>query len=231
MKEVRPNLNSYGFRLPACVFHLVFQGLLAFVLTFSVLCIAAGTAQAKTDDEIQAAPDNRDAASAAKGLISRDALTRQRSAEQLAQIADPDWQRLVEGYRLQEGDSRVKLALDWALYRMGKTETLYSIVRALDSSRNAQAQRYLTTLVDPQPLHIFLDNANDKVRIRLFEVFARNGNAETVERLKPYAASLLPKVAAAAEASIREINNRLAQVPNDAPTRPRRVGNVDEIQP
>src|SRR3954453_23513558 len=61
----------------------------------------------------------------AKQLCSSDPLLRQRSAEPLARLAAPDQLKLVEGYQLQDKNKEVRLALDWALYRMGKAEALY----------------------------------------------------------------------------------------------------------
>lgn len=207
----------------------VVSGLFALVLVCALVCAAAVSARAQSDDEEgYGKHDSTAAADAAKQLISRDAITRQGAAEKLADLAASDWRHLVEGYRLQEKNSRVKLALDWALYRMGKTETLYEVVRALDSSRYPQAQGYLSKLDNPEPLYVFLETANTKSKIRLLEVLARIGDAKTVEHIEPYTNALDPQVAHAAEVSRREINARLAQAPPDAPTRPRRVGNAQE---
>ena len=203
-------------------------GLCCLLLSAFCLLFFAANVRAQSDDEGYGKPDSTAAADASKRLFNRDPLVRQRAAEELADLAATDWQHLVEGYRLQEKDSRVKLALDWALYRMGKTDTLYAVVRALDSSRNAQAQSYLVKLDSPEPLYIFLEGANTKVKVRLLEALARLGDAATVERIKPYTTSLDPQVARAAQISTREINARLAQAPPDAPTRPRRVGDKEE---
>ena|SRR5918911_1505704 len=203
--------------------------LTAHCLLLTVFFVSATSVRAQTDDdEGYNKPDSTAAADAAKRLINRDPLVRQRAAEELADLSATAWRRLVEGYRLQESDARVKLALDWALYRMGKTETLYAVVRALDSSRHAQAQSYLSKLDSPEPLYIFLDGANTKTKVRLLEALARTGDAATVERIQPYTTALDPQVARAAKASISEIDARLAQAPPDAPTRPRRVGNEPE---
>ena len=203
-------------------------------LLLSALCLlffasAATTVRAQSDDdEGYGKHDSTAAADAAKRLFNRDPLVRQRAAEEMAELAAADWRHLVEGYRLQEKDSRVRLALDWALYRMGKTETLYEVVRALDSSRHAQAQSYLSKLDSPEPLYIFLKGANTKTTIRLLEVFAQTGDAKTLERIESYTTALDPQVARAAQVSARQINARLAQTPPDAPTRPRRVGSGQE---
>lgn len=203
------------------------------ILAAAVLCLSTAPAQAQSeDDEGFAAPDSTAAADAAKRLINRDPLVRQRAAEELARLAATDWRHLVDGYRQQEKDSRVKLALDWALYRMGKTETLYEIVRALDSStRYTQAQTYLSQLDSPEPLYIFLEPAKEKVKVRLLEALARTGDAETIERIKPYANALDYQIASAAKSSIREIEARLSQSPPDAPSRPRRVADAPETSP
>jgi hypothetical protein len=204
--------------------------LTAHCLLLTVFLVGATSVRAQSDDdEGFNKPDSSTAAAdAAKRLVSRDPLVRQRAAEELADLSAADWRRLVEGYRLQESDARVKLALDWALYRMGKTETLYAVVGALDSSRHAQAQSYLSKMESPEPLYIFLESGNTKAKVRLLEVLARTGDAGTVERIRPYTTALDPQVARAARASISEINARLAQAPPDAPTRPRRVGNESE---
>jgi HEAT repeat protein len=167
----------------------------------------------------------------ARKLSSLDPLERQRAAEELARLAAVDQLKLVEGYRLQEKNARVRLALDWALYRMGKSGTLYNIVRDLDSSRRNQADAYLGQLDSPDQLYIFLDRVNTKTRARLLEVLARLGDAETLDHLKPYLESYEPQVADAARFAQREINLRLTHTPPDAATRPRQTGIAPETSP
>src|SRR5215211_5570607 len=88
----------------------------------------------------------------AKQLGSTDPLLRQRSAEALAKLAAADQRKLVEGYQLQEKNKEVLLALNWALYRMGKAEALYRVVDDLDSGRQQQAAVYLSELESPDVL-------------------------------------------------------------------------------
>src|SRR5689334_19336955 len=97
-----------------------------------------------------------DPAEFAKGLGSTDAMVRQRSAEALAKLAATDQLKLVEGYQLQEKNKEVRLALDWALYRMGRAEALYRVVNDLDSGRQDQAVGYLSELESPDVLYPFL---------------------------------------------------------------------------
>src|SRR6478672_798584 len=102
----------------------------------------------------------------AKQLSSPDANVRRRSAEALARLAATDQRKLVEGYQLQEKNKEVHLALDWALYRMG---------RALDSGRQDQAVGYLAELESPDLLYPFLKKESNPPRVNagLLKALAR----------------------------------------------------------
>jgi hypothetical protein len=168
-------------------------------------------------------------AAAAKQLGSSDAVVRQRAAEELAAIGATNQRRMLEGYRLQEKNARVRLALDWALYRVGKTSTLFEIVRALDSPRAAQARAYLSTLDTPEPLYLFLERANGLTQLGLIKVLAKVGDAATRDRLTPYAESPDPEISTAARNAAQEIEQRLGQrPPADTTTRPRQVGTGED---
>lgn len=199
-------------------------------LGLGILLIVACAAVAHAQTDVDTANVEDPAAVAAKQLASRDPLVRQRAAEELARLEATDQRRLVEGYRLQEKNARVKLALDWALYRMGKNESLFTVVRALDSSRLDQANSYLKTLENPEPLYFFLEHMNGNTQVKLLEVLARIGDAATLDKIKPYAESFDPKIAEAAQRAAREIEGRLGQTPTEKSTRPRQVG-VGETSP
>ena len=162
----------------------------------------------------------------AKQLGSTDPLVRQRSAEALARLAATDQRKLVEGYQLQEKNKEVRVALDWALYRMGRTEALYRIVDELDSGRQDQAIGYLTEVESPDVLYPFLKRATNAPRINagLLKALARIGDAQTLELIKPFRDSHQPHVAEAAEIAHDEIEKRLGEpaVPA-ARARPRTV--------
>jgi HEAT repeat protein len=161
----------------------------------------------------------------AKQLNSPDALVRQRSAEALARLAATDQRKLVEGYRLQEKNKDVRLALDWALYRMGRSEALYRIVDELDSGRQAQAVGYLSELESPDLLYPFLKRASNVPRINagLLKALARIGDAQTLDLIKPFRESHQPYVAEAAEIAHDEIEKRLGESAPDVRARPRTV--------
>jgi hypothetical protein len=188
---------------------------------------------ATNDANVAAIAPRDEAAELISQLGNRDPLVRQHSAEELARRVDVDKLKLVEGYRLQEKNARVKAALDWALYHMGRNESLFALVRALDSPQGEQVAGYLAQLESPQPLHIFLGRTKRVAQVRLLEVLAEIGNAETLERIKPALESFEPTIAVAAEHATEQINNRLAQEPaqTEQATRPRQVGQSEKETP
>jgi hypothetical protein len=166
-----------------------------------------------------------DPAEFAKQLGSTDAHVRQRSAEALARLAATSQRKLVEGYQLQEKNKEVRLALDWALYRMGRAEALYRIVDELDSGRQNQAVGYLAELESPDVLYPFLKRSNNAPRINagLLKALARVGDAQTLDLIKPFRESHQPYVAEAAEVAHDEIEKRLGEPAPTTRARPRTV--------
>lgn len=197
-------------------------------LTFLlVLFVAAGgvNAQQSAIDDVDARSDPKDFA---KQLGSTDPLVRQRSAEALARLAANDQRKLVEGYQLQEKNKEVRLALEWALYRMGRSEMLFRIVDELDSGRQEQAIGYLSELESPDELYPFLKRTNNAPRINagLLKALARIGDAQTLELIKPFRESHQPYVAEAAEIAHDEIEKRLGEPTPTTRARPRTVEKV-----
>jgi HEAT repeat protein len=195
-------------------------------LLLLLVVLASGTfVSAVGQSPIDGIDARTNAADLAKQLGSPDPLVRRRSAEGLAQLAATDQRKLVEGYQLQEKNKEVRLALDWALYRMGHSEALFRVVRELDSGRQEQAIGYLSTLESPDFLYPFLKKQNNAARITagLLKALGRIGNAETLELLKPYQESLQPFVAESAEMASDEIEKRLGQETSTTRSRPRTV--------
>lgn len=174
-----------------------------------------------------------DSAELAGQLGHVDPLVRQRAAEALARLAAGDQKKVVEGYQLQEKNKEVRLALDWALHRMGKAETLFRIVRELNSSRHDQAVGYLKQLDTANLLYPFLkQNRNSpKVTVGLLEVLAQLGDGETLELITPFRDSFTPGVAEAAEVAIEQIEARIGQTEPAKPSRPRTVGTAEQPSP
>lgn len=160
-----------------------------------------------------------------KQLGSTDPNVRRRSAEALARLAATDQRKLVEGYHFQESNKEVRLALDWALYRMGHEEALYRIVKDLDSGRQDQAIGYLAELDSPDLLYPFLKKTNNPPRITagLLKALARIGDAQSLDLIKPFRESHQPYVAEAAERAHDEIEKRLGEPAAATRARPRTV--------
>ena len=189
---------------------------------FSLLVMVSANGQQMPVDGVDA---RSDPAEFAKQLGSTDAHVRQRSAEALARLAATSQRKLVEGYQLQEKNKDVRLALDWALYRMGRAEALYRIVDELDSGRQNQAVGYLAELESPDVLYPFLKRSNNAPRINagLLKALARIGDAQTLDLIKPFLESHQPYVAEAAETAHDEIEKRLGEPAPTTRARPRTV--------
>ena len=193
-----------------------------------VICILAGVSLGQ--QPIDGVDARSNSAEFAKQLGSTDPLLRQRSAEALARLAAVEHRKLVEGYQLQEKNKDVRLALNWALYRMGRSDALYSIVHDLDSGRQEQAIGYLSELESPNLLYPFLKKTTNPPRVRagVLKALARIGDATTLELVKPFRDSTEPYVAEAAEIAHDEIEKRLNEPPSPTRVRPRTVGSTGD---
>lgn len=180
---------------------------------FILSLLITTTIHAQQQSPIDGVDARSNPAEFAKQLSSSDPLLRQRSAEALARLAATDQRKLVEGYQLQEKNKEVRLALDWALYRMGKAEALYPIVDDLNSGRQEQAIGYLSELESPELLYPFLKRTSNAPRINagLLKALAHIGDAQTLDLIKPFRESPQPYVAEAAEIAHDEIEKRLAE--------------------
>lgn len=199
------------------------------IASLFVICLLAGASLGQ--QPIDGVDARSNSAEFAKQLGSTDPLRRQRSAEALARLAATEHRKLIEGYQLQEKNKEVRLALDWALYRMGRSEALYRVVKDLDSGRQEQAVGYLAELESPNLLYPFLKRQTNASRVNagLLKALARIGDAQTLELVKPFRDSLQPYVAEAAEIAHDEIEKRLGETATQ-PTRvrPRTVGTAGD---
>ena len=198
-----------------------------FVLPLVLLLLMFGTAcEIRAQSPVDGIDARANTAELAAQLGNADPLVRQRSAEALARLAAVDQKKLVEGYQLQEKNKEVRVALDWALYRMGKAEALFRVVHELDSSRQQQVIGYLGQLESPDLLYPFLKKERNPAKLTagLLKALGSIGNAETLEVIKPYRESLQPYVAEAAEIAGDEIEKRLGREVPTTRSRPRTVG-------
>jgi HEAT repeat protein len=185
------------------------------IITLAIVFISsvATVVSAQTQTRIEGIDARTNTAELAKQLSNADPNVRQRSAEALARLAAADQTKLVEGYYLEEKNKEVRLAMDWALYRFGKSQSLFRIVHDLDSGRQEQAIGYLSQLESPDVLYPFLKKSNNasRVNVGLLKALTLIGNAQTIEVIKPYLESVQPYVAEAAENATDEINKRLGE--------------------
>ena len=202
-----------------------------FLLTLVIAVPTVALAQSSGDDEL--ADPREVSARWARQLGHSDPLVRQEAAEALARLAAPDQKKLVQGYQLQEKNKNVRLALDWALYRMGKSDALFQIVRELDSGRHDQAVGYLAKLDTPLLLHSYLKDEDrpPRITVGLLEALALLGDQESLALVTPFRDSFAPGVAPAAENAIEKIEARLAQTEPTKPSRPRTVGSTADPTP
>jgi HEAT repeat protein len=198
---------------------------LVFLVSLVLSTLALGSATYAQTVDIDGVDARSNPAEFAKQLSSLDANVRRRSAEALARLAATDQLKLVEGYQLQEKNKEVRLALDWALYRMGRTEALYRVVHELDSGRQDQAIGYLSDLESPDLLYPFLKKTNNPPRVNqgLLKALAPLGDAQTLDLIKPFRESHQPYVAEAAEIAHDEIEKRLGEPASATRARPRTV--------
>jgi HEAT repeat protein len=196
-----------------------------FFLLLCVVLFVASAVHAQTTVPADGVDARSNPADFSKQLGSTDANVRRRSAEALARLAATDQRKLVEGYQLQESNKEVRLALDWALYRMGHEDALYRIVKDLDSGRQDQAIGYLAELDSPDLLYPFLKKQNNPPRINagLLKALARIGDAQSLDLIKPFRESHQPYVAEAAESAHDEIEKRLGEPASATRARPRTV--------
>jgi len=201
------------------------------LLVLMMLVPVVGFAQSSADDDM--ADPRATSARWARQLGHYDPLVRQEAAEALARLAAVEQKKLVEGYRLQEKNKNVRLALDWALYRMGKSDSLFQIVRELDSGRHEQAVSYLAKVESPSLLHSYLkeEDRPPRITVGLLEALAELGDQESLALVTPFRDSYAPGVAAAAESAIEKIEARLAQTEPAKPIRPRTVSTTTNPTP
>ncbi len=221
------NLSGREGRLAPARFGVI-QRILLRALLMLLVSVGVNGATLAQDSE-----SRRANSAIARQLSSPDQPVRRRAAEELARLAAVDQKKLLEGYYLQEKDRGVRLALDWALYRVGKADALYRLVRELDTSRHDQAVGYLRQLDSPALIYPLLKEQGQPARITvgLLEALADLGDGDTLVVIAPFRESFALGVAAAAENSYDTIEARIAQTEPTKPSRPRTVSKTESTSP
>lgn len=115
--------------------------------------------------------------------------------------------------RLAEKDGTVRMAQDFALYRMGRKEHLQELVRALGSRRtNAQARDYLLDLHPNEvpDLYAYSNSPDANILEALAEILGLVGDATALPTLRELVRDTRGQVSAFAGQAIRRIDARTA---------------------
>lgn len=166
-----------------------------------------------------------------ENMTDRDADRRRYAMEGLARIGDPRYNDQISRILLTEKHNDVKLAEQWALYKMGDRASIQFVVRKLDTDQSDQARSYLIEANDPADLYPYVRTSNSEVRRRVIEILGRIGNQETIKELEPIARTSGAETANTATVAIKQIEWRMSGRPRatdsvlQKETRPRRAAN------
>jgi HEAT repeat protein len=158
----------------------------------------------------------------------KDPERRRYAVEGLARIGDPRYMDQFSRLVLTEEDADTKLALHWAIYKLGSRPDIQYVVRKLDTGQAEQAREYLLEVNSPDDLLPYIKASNKKVRREVIDILGQIGDRETINDLEPIAQSSGAETADAATLAIKRIEWRISGKPqvDDDPlrrgTRPRR---------
>jgi HEAT repeat protein len=175
--------------------------------------------------------DDRAEQTFVENMTDNDADRRQYAFEGLARIADPRYMDQISRLVLTEKNGDVKLAEQWALYRMGSLPNIQYIVRKLDTDQEEQARTYLLEANNAADLYPYVRSSSKEVRQKVIDILGRIGDAETVKELQPVAETSGVATANAATLAIKRIEWRMSGRPRASDTvlrretRPRRAEN------
>jgi HEAT repeat protein len=175
--------------------------------------------------------DDRAEQTFVENMTDNDADRRQYAFEGLARIADPRYMDQISRLVLTEKNGDVKLAEQWALYRMGSRPNIQYIVRKLDTDQEEQARTYLLEANNAADLYPYVRSSSKEVRQKVIDILGRIGDAETVKELQPVAETSGVATANAATLAIKRIEWRMSGRPRASDTvlrretRPRRAEN------
>ncbi|HKG23865.1 MAG TPA: HEAT repeat domain-containing protein [Blastocatellia bacterium] len=164
-----------------------------------------------------------------ENMGDRNSNRRQYAFEGLARIGDPRYLDQVSRLILTEGDSDVKIAEHWALYRMGSRPNIQYLVRKLDTDQEEQARQYLLELSDPADLYPYVRASNMTVRRKVIDILGLIGDRTTIAELQPVVQSSGAVISDDATLAIKRIEWRMSGRPRARDqilrreTRPRRT--------
>jgi len=164
-----------------------------------------------------------------ENMGDRNSNRRQYAFEGLARIGESRYLDQISRLILTEGDSDVKLAQHWALYRMGSRPNIQYLVRKLDTDQEEQVRQYLMETSDPSDLYPYVRASNMTVRRKVIDILGRIGDRSTIAELQPVVQSSGAVISDDATLAIKRIEWRMSGRPRARDqvlrreTRPRRT--------
>ncbi len=142
------------------------------------------------------------------GLYEEREFYRRYGAEGLARLEDSTLETELARAYVRESAAPVKLALSFALFRLGRQEHLDELI--LNAGRD-QALHYLLELKPEQvsQLYPYLEQEREPLKVRLLEVIGQRGDESAIPVVTPLASSQNPAVVSAANQALRRLNGRL----------------------
>ncbi len=166
-----------------------------------------------------------------ENIDDKDGERRRYAVEGLARIADQKYANQISRLILTEKNGDVKLAMSWALYKMGEREQIKNIAPRLASGQREQAYGYLMEIDYISDLYPYARSSNMEVRQNAIEILGKTGDKATISELEPIATTSGVETANNATLAIKRIEWRIAGKPRASDevlrkqTRPRRAAN------
>lgn len=141
-------------------------------------------------------------------IAHEDAFYRRYGAEGLGRIGDHSVTTEVAAQHLREKSADVKLALGFALYRLGRDEHLVELVQSLKGG--SQGYDYLLELMPNEVLKLYpyLRSEKDALKVRLLEIVGLRGDASAIPVVEELAGSENAEVMSAANLALRRLRAR-----------------------
>ncbi len=131
------------------------------------------------------------------------------AAEGLGRIGDTSYLTEVGRQYLREDSGKVKLALNYSLYNLGREEHLIELVGNLDSD---QVYYYLLEMDagEVPKLYPYLRESDHSIRMRLLDIVGLRGDPSAFPIIQEMAGSPNAELASAANLALRRIEGRSA---------------------
>jgi HEAT repeat protein len=131
-------------------------------------------------------------------------------AEGLGRCGDRAYAGLLARKYLRENSKPVKLALGFALFRLGREE---HIVELVDASTSDQGHSYLLELTaeEVRMLYPYVQSERDDVKIQLLDAIGMKGEAAALDVVQGFVGHENVDVASAANLAIRRLSGRFPQ--------------------